>query len=348
MLAFGRNNISRPACLLFLAVIAVHPCTAEPSGGRHRSDAGDLLPRLILREGSLPSTILDVGQVESVFREKTPFSMEYGVFKGVSSLRSLSHNETRLLHRRAYVQDHDKDDDKDETEEQHRSCPAATAAFYRAASLLFVIRGKLEVAHELVLGVTPHELDTAEYAATHPGQTSWSKDHPLTDSADRIHALIHRLEGSALGEGNHSGFDNAKYWILGGPKLLDKPADHWVKAVLEARAPLIAPLCVARRKLLSPRTSSRRQHLNIDTYQGKGTNKLRPEHSIPVAGGKTRAVLPNLKEGEWDDLAFIDLCRLREGGKVLSEEECKEIMELQRLELLCLLQFELEQAGLFK
>ena len=48
-------------------------------------------------------------------------------------------------------------------------------------------------------------------------------------------------------------------------------------------------------------------------------------------------------EHEWDDLAFIDICRLREEG-ALTEAECEEVADLQRAELLFLLQIELQNA----
>ena len=55
--------------------------------------------------------------------------------------------------------------------------------------------------------------------------------------------------------------------------------------------------------------------------------------------------------GEWDDIAFIDVCKLRsedrDGSKPgrLSKEECREIEILQEAELLLLIQHELIKAG---
>jgi hypothetical protein len=55
--------------------------------------------------------------------------------------------------------------------------------------------------------------------------------------------------------------------------------------------------------------------------------------------------------GEWDDVAFIDVCKLRsedrDGCELnrLSEEECREIELLQEAELLLLIQHELIKAG---
>jgi hypothetical protein len=102
-----------------------------------------------------------------------------------------------------------------------------------AALLLLVLHGSLssseasslvlDAAHEVILGVRPDDEDIikeAEFAATHPGQTKWMQNHPLSDVDDWIHSIIHRQEGDAIGEGNHTGWDNAKYWAAGGPKQL--------------------------------------------------------------------------------------------------------------------------------
>ena len=77
-------------------------------------------------------------------------------------------------------------------------------------------QGYLDAAHDVILGVTTWEdLDLAEYAATHSGLTNWSQTHPLSDVDDVIHSMIHRLEGSAVGEGGYTGYQNAKYWLAG-------------------------------------------------------------------------------------------------------------------------------------
>ena len=99
--------------------------------------------------------------------------MKYGIlFDGTSSLRSLVDNDIidLLKQQKTY--------------------------YHRIAAILLLFRGNLEAAsHEVVLGVSPAELEEAEYAASHPGETSWSEDHPLTTASDMIHSIIHRLEG---------------------------------------------------------------------------------------------------------------------------------------------------------
>jgi len=332
--------------------------------------------------------VFDSIPIESFGREKISLPMNYNIFRGNSSLRSLSKDERDLLmllspqhqpKREVEREDAGCNANCDDDDSQKQKPQEAASNNHRALALLFVLKEKLEVAHELVLGVTRDELETAEYAATHPGRTSWSQDHPLDDSADWIHAIIHRLEGSTLGEGNQPGYENAKYWILGGPKLLERPvANHPVRKIMAECAPRIAPVCVSARGLLS-RCSS-----GIGNYGGDGEGDSKhgdsdddndtaiittKEYSVLAGGGKTRKVVPSLNEGEWDDLAFIELCRLREEQEtkeetnistaaaaaadnndgntnthrvlVLSETECREIVDLQRFELLCLLQLEL-------
>lgn len=207
-------------------------------------------------------------------------------------------------------------------------------AFYRAAAALLLSRGNLEAAHEVILGVTPYNLDEAEYAATHRGQTDWAERHPLTDTADRIHSIIHRLEGPALGEGNHTGYDNAKYWILGGPKELACPASCPIRDELLRIALEHAPRCCCC-------VENGRGAI----VAGQGEDGRGSIHRIIAGGGgegTTREV--RIPPGEWDEVAFIDMCRLRTEG-VLSEEECREIALLQEAELLLVIRHELKSAG---
>ncbi|CAB9510703.1 expressed unknown protein [Seminavis robusta] len=80
-------------------------------------------------------------------------------------------------------------------------------------------------------------LEEAEHAAPHRGQANWAEQHPLSDGADILLTVIHRLvEGNDLGEGDQTGYDNARYWDAGGPKLLSTLACHPVRAALAALA----------------------------------------------------------------------------------------------------------------
>mmetsp|Transcript_3174 Transcript_3174/g.7522 ORF Transcript_3174/g.7522 Transcript_3174/m.7522 type:complete len:285 (+) Transcript_3174:57-911(+) len=229
-----------------------------------------------------------------ILSQSTSLKMNYGLYRGVSVLRSFSNGDEKRFDPSHYgLEDILALDD------------AKQASLYRAAAILFLLEGNLGASHEVLLGVTLPEIESAEYAATHPGQTSWAKDHPssFTDTSDWIHSMLHRLEGPNLGEGNHTGYHNARYWALGGPKSLREPADHPLREVLAIRGPMLAPSCVARGLLKQNTNSDKRERI-------------------------------------WDDLAFIDLCRLRHEGK-LTEKECAEVVKLQQLEICALLHNEL-------
>ena len=268
-------------------------------------------------------SILDRAVVDTKgFGGVVSLPMAYSIFNGTSALRTLAEDDRNVLRPASFGV------------YGVRECHSP--ALHRAAAALLVSRGRLEAAHEVVLGVTPQNVEEAEYAATHRGQTDWAATHPLTDTADLIHALVHRLEGPAVGEGNHTGYANAKYWILGGPKELVGPASHPIRDALRRRALQHAPN-IANRGIIA----------------GEGKDGRGPIHQIIAGGGeKTRDV--RIPPGEWDDVAFIDICKLRSEDRgdgdldQLSEEECREIETLQEAELLLLIQHELIRAGDFK
>lgn len=230
----------------------------------------------------------------------SPLPIEYSIFRGHSSLRNLS--DQHLIH--------------PETWFPSKTCQLS--ALRRACAVLLLLRGKLDAAHELILGVTWNNMEEAEYAATHRGQTNWTQEHPLTDKDDVIHATLHRLEGSARGEGNQTGYANAKYWLAGGPKALEKPAQHVVRTALVRIARKHAPCCV---------------DAGVISRTGATT------HVIIADGGKTRNVC--VPEGEWDGFVFVDICERWESGE-LSERVANEVSILQRAELVLLLRTELE------
>ena len=194
-------------------------------------------------------------------------------------------------------------------------------AHYRVCAALLLLRGYSDAAHEVLLGVTLDNLDEAEYAATHRGETDWAQKHPLTDSADIFHAAIHRLiEGDDLGEGDQTGYDNAKYWLAGGPKLLPKPSPHPVRTTLARIAREHTPRCISEGNLIAP----------------KGGAK----HTVLSGAGKTRTVC--IPHGSWDDFCFLELCKRWADGEFDSDRDMMEaVATLQRAEIVLLLRHEL-------
>jgi len=182
-------------------------------------------------------------------------------------------------------------------------------------SLLCLLMGAGDAAHEILLGVTMENVDSAEYAATHPGQTSWMKDHPLSDMDDLLHSILHRSEGDNVGEGGHTGWENAKYWAAGGPKEWNDFGAHENEAstsphlvIHQALAQIAlqrAPRCVAQ-GVVSPTLV---------------------QHSILAGGESRRRRQVRVHPGAWDPFRVIDLCA-----------ECLD--ESTRRELDCLLEWE--------
>jgi len=164
-------------------------------------------------------------------------------------------------------------------------------------------------------------LEEAEYAATHRGQTNWANEHPLTDIDDLIHSIIHRLEGSNVGEGGYTGFENAKYWAMGGPKMyseLISTTSKW-KEIYQQQLCLLAkryaPTCVSK-------------GLIVNDSKGR-------VHEIIAGGGKYRNV--HVPYGCWDALCFIDLmerasCKQDEDCQALEQE--LSLLHKRELELL--------------
>ena len=231
----------------------------------------------------------------SVLSRKNSLRMDYGLFHGASTLRSLSTDDQKLFNPSHYGI------------ESFRTLQQK-ASFYRVVSLLLLLQGNLGAAHEVLLGVTFDELEEAEYAATHPGQTPWAQNHPFSfeDTSDWIHSVIHRYEGANLGEGNHTGYYNAIHWAKGGPKKLKQPNEHVLRKILATTVSKRAPLLC----------KSVLRSVNIDSNGDGAENELL-----------------------WDDVAFIELCRLNHEGK-LTKEESVEVEELQKMELCALLHHE--------
>jgi hypothetical protein len=320
----GGRTMSQPAYLLLPIIVAAIHSASCPI--RALASPISLHAGLRVDENFSLRSVLDRASVDARrFGTAASLPMRYSIFDGTSALRRLA--------------EEDGDDDfnlfRPSAFGVHADGLRSPRAFHRAAAALLLSRGKLEAAHEAILGVTPHNLDEAEHAATHRGQTDWAEKHPLTDGADRIHSIVHRLEGPAVGEGDHTGYENAKYWILGGPKELAYPAPHPIRRELRRIALEHAPRCIAQS--------------NGGVVAGRGDDGRGPIHRIIVGGGagageggKTRDV--RVPPGEWDDVAFIDACRRRSEG-LLSAEECREIEILQEAELLLVIRHELAGAG---
>lgn len=243
--------------------------------------------------------------LDALSARTTPIPMQYSIFQGASAVRSIPECDEHLINLKALF--------------GVTTSTSATAAQYRACAILLLLRGLTDAAHDVILGVTPHNFEEAEYAATHRGETNWTQEHPLSDSADMIHAVLHRLEGSLKGEGGYKGYENSKYWLAGGPKALESPAKLSVRTVLARIAQDSAPYCVA---------------------DGVVACEEGAKHSIIADGGNTRTVC--VAAGEWDGFIFADLCERREYGE-LSKEQADEVTMLQREELMLSLRSELDE-----
>ena len=243
----------------------------------------------------------DVTQVLTKYEEVSPRTasmMNYSIFRGTSSLRDLPPKE------QGWIETYGKS---------------------ASSLLLFLTPKHVDAAHEVILGVTPSNVLDAEYAATHPG-SGWTQRHALSTLDDWIHSIIHRDgEGSAKGEGNHTGWENARHWAAGGPKTccdgLPPLCTHPVAQRLAKEAPLCAPLC-CQRSVVVPLDSA-------------------STHSVLADGGKRRTVC--VSPGLWDPFCFITLL---ESNDLELQDELEHLRRLERRFLLehCLRQNEVDQS----
>ena len=156
----------------------------------------------------------------SSFLQTLPTSIQYSIFEGTSALRSLN-----IIVPFNLTDDDDYDSSSsrelDETTLHEIGMILLQPPYYHhknLAALFFILSSsslsnKLDIAHEILLGVNFTNIQEAEYAATHPGQTNWYQNHPLSQSDQYLHGIIHRMEGSNIGEGGLTGYENAKYWL---------------------------------------------------------------------------------------------------------------------------------------
>jgi len=183
-----------------------------------------------------------------------------------------------------------------------------------AVALIFLLRQDLDAAHEVVLGVTPYNVVGATYAATHP-ESRWMDEHPLSASDDYVHSLIHVQEGSLIGEGDHEGWENAKYWAAGGPKNLASPYNHAVFQALAIYAQRQSPDCL-------------KHGLVVDALN----SKICVEHSILTDGGMNRIV--SVPAGCWDPFCFINLQRDFENLHTKLRDEIRDLIRYQYILLM--------------
>ena len=189
-----------------------------------------------------------------------------------------------------------------------RKVPSRFAGSKTFIALQHLLQKETDVSHEVLLGVDWTNLDEAEYAATHRGQTNWTQEHAFSDEDDLVHSIIHRLEGDLEGEGGYVGWDNAKYWAAGGPKCFQSLGGHPVHEALCRLCRDLAPTL---------------EHLLIA--------KKKRKHEIIAGGGKRRILW--VERGCFDPISFIALCRHSEWTEELRSMQIAEILLLIRMEL---------------
>jgi len=261
--------------------------------------------------------------------------LEYPIFHGKSALWSLPDSCHEMIQRELSSlssSSSSSDDDNDVGKKKKKE----------KVALLLMLAGYGDAAHDVLLGTTLDNLQEAEYAATHRGQTNWAGEHPLSDLDDVLHSLIHRIyEGSTHGEGGYTGYENAQYWCAGGPKKYEAPIAaakaEWNN--YEATTPttgvlLLAkvyqelcqlalkhtPICVSRGiiaqapaveavPIIDKTSTLTKQQLAKESDQHKRSCRG-VSHSIIAGGGKFRDVF--VPEGCWDPIAFCQLLLLLE------------------------------------
>lgn len=170
-------------------------------------------------------------------------------------------------------------------------------------AMMLLLREKADAAHEVILGVKPNNVAEAEYAAAHPG--TWNEK--LTDTDDRIHSLIHRsIEGDAVGEGKHTGWENACYWAAGGPKS---------------------------KKVLAYRNDKLIQAAHKTSLYTELVPRFDRSHQVIAGGGESRKV--KVAAGCWDPIAFI---KLNGRARELSGAQRIELEILRQQEVKCLIE----------
>jgi len=289
--------------------------------------------------------------------------LEYPIFHGKSALWSLPDSCHEMIQRELSSlssSSSSSDDDNDVGKKKKKE----------KVALLLMLAGYGDAAHDVLLGTTLDNLQEAEYAATHRGQTNWAGEHPLSDLDDVLHSLIHRIyEGSTHGEGGYTGYENAQYWCAGGPKKYEAPIAaakaEWNN--YEATTPttgvlLLAkvyqelcqlalkntPICVSRGIIAQAPTAEAAPTIDKTStvtkpQQAKESDQHKRSrrgvsHSIIAGGGKFRDVF--VPEGCWDPIAFCQL--LLENDEEMKKNGGKEDTTTNTNHRRLLLQQELE------
>lgn len=238
----------------------------------------------VSRDLKLTSQLGDIvkrleSQAKDLFSSDATLALEYLIMRqGVSSLRTLPEK------------------------------PLATSKVLLALRLL--LEKNIDGAHDVILGVDWSNLDEAEYAATHRGQTNWTQEHPFSEEDNLVHSLIHRLEGDIEGEGSYTGWENAKYWVAGGPQ----------KHTCLGHGAIHQALCRSCSRICSPSL--------VDLL----VTKKKRMHTIIAGGGTTRSVW--IDKGCFDPVSFINLCQHTEWNDELRELQVAEVLLLIRIELM--------------
>lgn len=254
-----------------------------------------ILEHVLLEAPELVRTLISA--TAPVVTSEQHSSLQYSIFVGTSALRSLPEDDRIMVH----------------------ACKSLKNKNL-AGAVLLLLRGYADAAHEVILGVDTESVAEAEYAATHPGQTTWTEDHPLNDAADMLHSLLHRLEGGNIGEGGHTGFANSMYWAAGGLKKLPQPIDHPIRAALVTLALKYTPLCVEEGVVSKCGTSD-----EIVSYK--------------ILADRNREVTIH-GSGQWDCFRFIELCQDFNEERIDRNNALhEEVVFLQRMEILLLLQW---------
>lgn len=305
----------------FLFVVSVLTCLTNSTAA-----ASTNIPiseiRSILKDISASSSTLSQQQ-----RSLTTCTgaLNYSIFRGQSALRELP------LKQREWIDRFGKSVAAILLLVLHESLSESSAS---SCSVLL-----LDAAHEVVLGVRPDNINEAEYAATRPGQTTWMQDHPLSDLDDWIHSIIHRREGHAIGEGNHAGWENAKYWAAGGPKQLYSSSTSSDDDAMnkENSAAAAAASCgingIMERHLLIAQELARlaRQRAPLCVKAGVVTTCTTQHYILAGGNGQQKKRIVSIPANCWDPFCFINL---------LSSVSCR--LQQEREELDILLQAELD------
>jgi len=244
--------------------------------------------------------------------QNAPHPLHYGITKtGKSTLRNLTSEEVAYL----------------------RLSSSSSSSKILAPVLTLLLqkdidnsKDALDKAHEMILGVNETNIAEAEYAATYRN-TSWSDDHPLDTDQDMLHSILHRLEGRFIGEGGHTGYDNAKYWLFGGSKMLDAVDENHAVRVRFKEYVL--------------------RNYNYLREMGLIVEEEEERRSYEIIAGNNRTRKIFLRKGEFDWIRFYDLCEMSQekystGGekvRIWEKEWVEYIVELQVVEIDLIVQY---------